>query len=410
MQSDCSFICWQPSSSARCCPATFLGRAIADSLTVGSPFLARFDFETFFHRALLVAAIVLLWPFARSLSIRDLVIFNSKRTDNGGAILLLVSFSPPFPCSAARRPDGDANLFVALNRLAGRRQSVAPAAVVPLIEEIFFRGLVLGVLLKQDVDTRDLVTSALYSIVHFLKTPEQTSATVTWASGFNSIAHAFVQFADPLLVAAGFTTLFLIGWILADARLQTRSLWLPIGLHAGWILTAGSFNKIALRKIIVLPWLGKNLLVGIIPLAVALLTWLIMRGWLRISKCSRHLISFANRSLLYPPACTICSASIGSREYLCADCEAKLSRIVPPFCAKCSEPFAGAITATFSCAQLRASCPLFRCRGLGLSQPRHRSPRHAQFQIRAANSSSSSRWPTGSRALDDPRLRDRASI
>ncbi|HEV2966117.1 MAG TPA: hypothetical protein VGW97_04320, partial [Chthoniobacterales bacterium] len=75
--------------------------------------------------------------------------------------------------------------------------------------------------------------------------------------------------------------LFLIGLILADARLETQSLWFPIGLHAGWILTSGVFNKIALRKLIVLPWLGKNLLVGIIPLAVALLTWLMMRGWLR---------------------------------------------------------------------------------------------------------------------------------
>jgi hypothetical protein len=75
--------------------------------------------------------------------------------------------------------------------------------------------------------------------------------------------------------------LFLIGWILADARLQTRSLWLPIGLHAGWILAAGTFNKIALRQLIILPWLGKNLLVGIVPLAVAALTWLLMRGWLK---------------------------------------------------------------------------------------------------------------------------------
>ena len=83
------------------------------------------------------------------------------------------------------------------------------------------------------------------------------------------------------MVAAGFTTLFLIGWILADARWQTRSLWLPIGLHAGWILTSGVFNKVALRQLIALPWLGKNLLVGIVPLAVAGLTWLIMRGWLK---------------------------------------------------------------------------------------------------------------------------------
>jgi membrane protease YdiL (CAAX protease family) len=158
----------------------------------------------------------------------------------------------------------------------------AAAAVVPIIEETFFRGLVLGVLLKTGRRYMSIfVTSALYSIVHFLKAPERTSEHVTWTSGFNSIAHAFVQFTDPLLVAAGFTTLFLIGWILADARLQTRSLWLPIGLHAGWIFTSGVFNKIARHDLIVLPWLGKNLLVGIVPLGVAGLTWLIMRGWLK---------------------------------------------------------------------------------------------------------------------------------
>src|SRR5207302_7663463 len=165
---------------------------------------------------------------------------------------------------------------------SGVAKAVGAAAVVPLIEETFFRGLVLGALLKTGRQTMSiLLTSALYSIVHFLKAPDRTSSTVTWLSGFNSIAHAFVQFADPVLVAAGFTTLFLIGLILADARLQTRSLWLSIGLHAGWIFTAGTFNRIALRQLIVLPWLGKNLLVGIVPLALACLTWLLMRGCLK---------------------------------------------------------------------------------------------------------------------------------
>jgi competence protein ComFC len=54
-------------------------------------------------------------------------------------------------------------------------------------------------------------------------------------------------------------------------------------------------------------------------------------------------------SLLYPPACTICVADVPSDKYLCENCEAKISRIVPPFCAKCSEPFPGAITSPFDC-------------------------------------------------------------
>ena len=247
-------------------------------------FLARFDFETFFHRALLLATLLLLWPLARSLTVRglaDLQIENNLRWRRdlvGGFVLSAI---PLLCCGAILLATPIFSTRAAIDWFAVGKV-VAAAAVVPFIEEAFFRGLILGILLKTGRRYLAIfVTSALYSIVHFLKAPEHTSTNVTWSSGFNSIAHAFVQFSDPLLVAAGFTTLFLIGWILADARLQTRSLWLPIGLHAGWIFTAGVFNKIALRKLIVLPWLGKNLLVGIIPLAVAALTWMIVRSWLR---------------------------------------------------------------------------------------------------------------------------------
>src|SRR5438046_8170494 len=55
-------------------------------------------------------------------------------------------------------------------------------------------------------------------------------------------------------------------------------------------------------------------------------------------------------SLLYPPVCTICAAIVGSDDYLCEECKAKTTRIIPPFCGKCSEPFEGAITDTFICA------------------------------------------------------------
>jgi len=76
-------------------------------------------------------------------------------------------------------------------------------------------------------------------------------------------------------------------------------------------------------------------------------------------------------SLLYPPACTICSASVAAGEYLCAECDAKITRIVPPFCAKCSEPFAGAISGAFTCANCAhrtldfdAAVAAYRSRGI----------------------------------------------
>lgn len=253
-------------------------------------FLARYDFETYFHRALLIAALILLWPLARSLEIRKLDDLQLAPNPHRGRDLiagLLLSSLPLLCCAVVLVAMPLFSIRANINWAAVGKVAAA-AAFVPIIEEIFFRGLVLGALLKTGRQLLSIVlTSALYSIVHFLKAPDQTSPDVTWFSGFNSIAHAFVQFTDPLLVGAGFTTLFLIGWILAEARLLTRSLWLPIGLHAGWIFTAGAFNKIALRQFVAFPWLGKNLLVGLVPLALACLTWLLMRGWLKYASARK---------------------------------------------------------------------------------------------------------------------------
>jgi uncharacterized protein len=247
-------------------------------------FLARYDFETFFHRALLLAAVILFWPLVRSLEVRqleDLQLSPNPRRWRDLVAGFLLSAIPLLCCGAILIATPIFSIRGAINWPAVGRVAAA-ALFVPLIEEAFFRGLILGALLKTGRQFISIfLTSAFYSIVHFLKAPEHTSFEVTWTSGFNSIAHAFDQFTDPLLVGAGFTTLFLIGWILAEARLLTRSLWLAIGLHAGWILTAGEFNKIALRQAMFIPWLGRNLLVGIVPLGVAGLTWLLMRGWLK---------------------------------------------------------------------------------------------------------------------------------
>jgi membrane protease YdiL (CAAX protease family) len=123
--------------------------------------------------------------------------------------------------------------------------------------------------------------------VHFLKGSGWQPPIVTWTSGFQSIGDAFAGFGDPTMVLAAFATLFLIGCILADARVLTRSLWLPIGLHAGWILASGMFSSVAHRQMVALPWLGKNLLVGIIPLGLAAVTWIIMRLWLKHDRASQ---------------------------------------------------------------------------------------------------------------------------
>src|SRR5204863_1695762 len=154
------------------------------------------------------------------------------------------------------------------------------AVSVPFIEETFFRGIVLGILLRTGRKLLSVVAvSALFVAVHFLKGSEWEPAIVTWTSGFQSIGDAFAGFGDPMMVLGAFATLFLIGCILADARVLTSSLWLPIGLHAGWIFANGTFSKAAHRGAFALPWLGKGLRVGIVPLILALASWALMRLW-----------------------------------------------------------------------------------------------------------------------------------
>jgi membrane protease YdiL (CAAX protease family) len=247
------------------------------------PALAQFDFESFFHRALLLGAIVLLWPLLRSLGIktrRDLALEPNPRLGRDVGIGFILSWLPVLLCEIFFVSRG---LYsIRSNVSALEVFSIIPAAiVVPLIEEALFRGLFLGVLLRAFGPwTANVISAAIFSILHFLKAPDQTTTTVHWFSGFLSLAHSTDQFSQPMLVLAGFTTLFVIGVVLAHARIRTQSLWLPIGLHAGWVFGSEAFSKIARREVTALPWLGTSLLVGLVPLAVCLLSWVLVRLWL----------------------------------------------------------------------------------------------------------------------------------
>ena len=254
------------------------------------PFLAKYDFDRFFHRAILIVAVLLLWPLLRVSNVRGLADLGLAPNphwvrDVGSGVLL--SVIPLLFCGA---------LLIWLRVYSFRHVIVWPrigtvllaATSVPFIEEIFFRGVVLGILLRTGRRILSIIAvSGLFAAVHFLKGSKQESVIVTWSSGFQSIGDAFAGFSDPMMVLAAFGTLFLIGCILADARVLTRSLWLPIGLHAGWIFASGTFNWLARRQMLALPWLGKNLLVGIIPLALAAVTWGLMRLWLKDNDASK---------------------------------------------------------------------------------------------------------------------------
>jgi uncharacterized protein len=253
-------------------------------------FLGRYDFETFFHRALLVAAVLLLWPLLRVSHVRclaDLGLAPNSRWGRDLCAGAVVSVVPLLFCGV---------LLIALHIYAFRHsfawarfgKMLLASMTVPFIEETFFRGVALGLLLRAGRKYIAIfAVSVIFAAVHFLKAPERTSEIVTWTSGFSSIAHAFDGIGDPMMVASALATLFFIGLILADARVLTHSLWLSIGLHAGWIFGSGALSLLARQRMPALPWMGKNLLVGIIPLGVAALTWVIMRTWVKYDRASQ---------------------------------------------------------------------------------------------------------------------------
>lgn len=248
--------------------------------------LADTPFRKFFHRGLLVAAIALLWPTARALrvpNVRALGLTPNPHRWRDLAAGVSASFLMMAVLAAVLL-----TLHVVKLRPANPldlAKIVVSAVTVSFLEEWLFRGAILGLLSRAMNSWVALFfTSALFSILHFLKPNTVSPRVVGWLSGFDLIPGAFSQFREPWLLLGGFVTLFLVGWILGWARLRTHSLWLAIGLHIGWVIGIMSFSKVTERLLTVqetLPWFGEDLKVGLGAVVVVTLTGLMTQNYLR---------------------------------------------------------------------------------------------------------------------------------
>jgi len=79
-------------------------------------------------------------------------------------------------------------------------------------------------------------------------------------------------------VLGGFTTIGILGLILAHATIRTGSLWLGIGVHSGLIFAKMGFNKVTRKIQDIAPWFGGDITVGIGAVLVLLLLWFLI--WL----------------------------------------------------------------------------------------------------------------------------------
>jgi membrane protease YdiL (CAAX protease family) len=126
------------------------------------------------------------------------------------------------------------SLGASLERIA---TALLSAVAAGLLEEIFFRGIVFKALLEDwKPSIAFVIASCFYSALHFVKPVEKIilSGPDPWA-GFRHLGYAFMPFLDPVTLFPGLFGLFLIGIVLAYAFARTGSIYLSVGLHAGWI-------------------------------------------------------------------------------------------------------------------------------------------------------------------------------
>ncbi len=248
-------------------------------------------FHRYFNRTVEIVAILLLWPLARSLKVRSLAELGLQG-DTHWPLLLALGFFAAVGLMAVMSliifASGGVIFLPAEIQHPGELPKVIfTATCVGFIEECIFRGAFLGLLQRRMPPRAALIASSLFfAVLHFIQPPAGTVApgAVTWTSGFALIPEIFSQWKNPMLVAASFTTLFAVGMVLGWAMQRTRSLWLGIGLHAGWVLCVQGFGKFASFAPGKLPWIGADIRIGLAPLLTVLLTGALCRACLGLRK------------------------------------------------------------------------------------------------------------------------------
>ncbi|MEZ5386269.1 MAG: CPBP family glutamic-type intramembrane protease [Prosthecobacter sp.] len=243
--------------------------------------IERAHFTRYFNRAILLCAIAFIWPFMRWVRL-DLSLLPAWRPlgaglkqwalgfSLAGGLLLVLGFAF-FQMGAYRLHTDPRWLKVG--------EPITAALGAGIVEEFFFRGLLLGLLLRTMSKRSALIAGTfVFALVHFLKPPEGwqiEDAAVTWSSGFLVLKQIAAGFGDVQFLIAEFATLFAVGWVLAQMRMQTGSLWTGIGLHGGWVFGLKYFSALAIPTGDWLPWIGANLKIGLAPLLMVLFT-----GWI----------------------------------------------------------------------------------------------------------------------------------
>lgn len=238
--------------------------------------LDQHPFHRVFSRIVQIAALVFLWPLIRSIKIRSwsqLGIYPNPHWGRDLAAGLVIAIIPVALLTVGYL---QFEVFRIRNEF-----SLTPiirifftAAFVSVFEEVLFRGVLLGLAIQSIKRLPALVVvSVAFSVIHFIKPKGLIPAdSVHWMSGFELLGSSLDGGLALSVLFGGLVTLLVIGMITGVATLWTRSLWLAIGLHAGWILVQQSVNLFARYRIkppdALMPWVGPNVVSGMVPTGI----------------------------------------------------------------------------------------------------------------------------------------------
>lgn len=185
------------------------------------------------------------------------------------------------------------------------KKAVVPAISASLIEELIFRGALLGLFLRSFRPFwAILLLSIFFAALHFLQPPDDIALFVkpdgpipagqvfidpeSGTAGFGLLRVIALRFLDPLPFLYEFAALLAVGLILGYARYATASLWLPIGLHAGWVFAFKLFNRMADRNPDLDPshdfLIGRDLKEGLVPLGTLAVTFIVVYAFVRLAR------------------------------------------------------------------------------------------------------------------------------
>ena len=206
---------------------------------------ATYPFHRIYDRSIMLVALAGLWPLLRAIGFRFWSDIGYVRARGWwhhllagyalGIITLTMMIAILVVCGGQR---------LVFAKTAEQMAGAGPrfffvGVIVALIEETLFRGALQGALQRRwPVASAVTIASAVYSLTHFLKPAGVNIAAdqVTWTSGGKCLAWIVTQSMSQRGVPVQFVSLFLVGCVLGLAYAKTGAIYLPVGLHAGWVL------------------------------------------------------------------------------------------------------------------------------------------------------------------------------